>query len=53
MRRRDVIALFAAALARPLATRAQQKAMPVIGFLNGTSAGSDDKFLTAFRRWTG
>jgi putative ABC transport system substrate-binding protein len=48
MRRRELMMLLAGGLtvARPL--RAQQRAMPVIGFLNGTSPGAAVPFVAAF-----
>jgi len=52
MRRRDVIIFLALAMAAcPLAARAQQKAIPVIGVLNTGSPGpSSAPFLGAFRQ---
>ena len=50
MRRRDLITLLGSATAWPLAARAQQPALPVIGYLSGRSHEAETSSLAAFRK---
>jgi len=50
VRRRALLLLLGGAMTAVRALRAQQKAMPVIGFLNGTSPDAAAPFVAAFRQ---
>ena len=53
MRRREFVSLVCAAVTWPFAARAQQPALPIIGFLSDASEDSFPDRLRAFRRGLG
>jgi putative tryptophan/tyrosine transport system substrate-binding protein len=53
MRRRDFITGLGGATAFSAGVRAQQRALPVIGYLNGTTETAGAHFLRAFRQGLG
>jgi putative tryptophan/tyrosine transport system substrate-binding protein len=50
IKRREFIAGLGSAAAWPVVARAQQQAMPVVGYLSSRSSESDVSMLVAFRR---
>lgn len=50
MRRREFITLLGGAVASPLVARAQQPALPVIGFMSGRSPEDSTHLVAAFRQ---
>jgi putative ABC transport system substrate-binding protein len=50
VKRREFVSLIGAAAAWPLAARAQQTAMPVLGFFRSTAAAGSEALVAAFRR---
>src|SRR4051812_7890242 len=50
MKRRDLLILCGAAVSCPVVASAQQKALPVIGYLSGVASGPYAPFVAAFRQ---